>query len=551
MGTKRKSAPTPTRSRPAKRITRRDKNNDQEDSDDQLDCLPTPSHPTRRVQFSTASLPSPPIPFPSPSKPSLKNSTQLQTPSLSLPPRPASPTKKILGNLLPHHHDCLDDYKRAILHNLQSPDVVHEDDEDLNAPANLLASHHVTDLLRGTTERNEGNSCLLLGPRSSGKTRIIEDCISQLPQQPIVVRLSGWIHQTDRLAMREIAYQFNQQISSTLLQDIPGDPDENPFASSESEAISGLDSISTAHLHALISCIPTLPRSTIVILDAFDLFTLHPRQSLLYSLLDTVQSLQMGSGNKGLAVVGLTTCMDTINMLEKRVKSRFSGRMIRTATPRKIVEWINIARGILMPRHTGDDDRMEVEDESTFREMWNNRVEQFLSDNKTVRILEETFSITRDVRTLSRLLIQPILSLTPASPWLTSDQLEQSAVSQRIRPPYPYLYQLNYPSLCLLIASVHMEKTGYPAITFEMLHECVRDRIRTSSSAPIQLNGRSIGMTFETLISARMFVAVAGPSSTTGKEFVRYRCAVHRQDIKQAVEKCGQTNLKTWLSKGY
>jgi len=207
--------------------------------------------------------------------------------------------------------------------------------------------------------------------------------------------------------MREIAYQLNQQASSTFLPDVPDitDEDENPFIVSEPEALAGLDSIPTAHLHALISCIPTLPRPTIVVLDAFDLFTLHPRQSLLYSLLDTVQSLRQGAENKGLAVVGLTTRMDTINMLEKRVKSRFSGRMIRTATPRKVIEWVNTARKMLIPR-TEEDDQMEVEDELAFKEMWKSRVEEFLSDNKTVRVFEETFSITRDIRTLSRLLVR-------------------------------------------------------------------------------------------------------------------------------------------------
>jgi len=51
----------------------------------------------------------------------------------------------------------------------------------------------------------------------------------------------------------------------------------------------------------------TLPRPTIVVLDAFDLFTSHARQALLYCLLDTVQSCRAGEGRKGVAVVGITT----------------------------------------------------------------------------------------------------------------------------------------------------------------------------------------------------------------------------------------------------
>ena len=51
----------------------------------------------------------------------------------------------------------------------------------------------------------------------------------------------------------------------------------------------------------------TLPRPTIVVLDAFDLFTSHARQALLYCLLDTVQSCRAGEGRKGVAVIGITT----------------------------------------------------------------------------------------------------------------------------------------------------------------------------------------------------------------------------------------------------
>jgi origin recognition complex subunit 4 len=47
----------------------------------------------------------------------------------------------------------------------------------------------------------------------------------------------------------------------------------------------------------------------------------------------------------------------------------------------------------------------------------------------------------------------------------------------------------------------------------------------------------------------RAFVHVAASSSSVAKEFLRYRCVVEREEVKKAVEKMGQTNLKKWLSK--
>jgi len=48
--------------------------------------------------------------------------------------------------------------------------------------------------------------------------------------------------------------------------------------------------------------------------------------------------------------------------------------------------------------------------------------------------------------------------------------------------------------MCLLIASVHVNISGQPNFNFEMLFDIFRDQVRASSSAPVQVNGGSIGM---------------------------------------------------------
>lgn len=69
----------------------------------------------------------------------------------------------------------------------------------------------------------------------------------------------------------------------------------------------------------------------VVVLDSFELFALRPRQTLLYGLLDAAQTSQTP-----IAIIGLTSRVvffsadtkDTVELLEKRVKSRFSHRVI-------------------------------------------------------------------------------------------------------------------------------------------------------------------------------------------------------------------------------
>lgn len=221
--------------------------------------------------------------------------------------------------------------------------------------------------------------------------QVVERCISNLTNKPIVIRLSGWVQQNDRQALRELTKQLMVQTTGIIGTEDDSE-DEDPFVGLSHSEPSTLPTES--HLHSVI---PTLERPTIIIIDAFDLFTRHPRQSLLYCLLDTVQGCRASPENKGIAVLGITSRMDTINLLEKRVKSRFSGRMIRTAAPASLDDWLMIARTALST---------PIEDQDRWNEAWRTGVDNFLSDNNTKRILRETFSVTRDIRTLSRILVR-------------------------------------------------------------------------------------------------------------------------------------------------
>lgn len=61
----------------------------------------------------------------------------------------------------------------------------------------------------------------------------------------------------------------------------------------------------------------------IFIVEEIDLFCTHHNQTLLYNLFDVAQSAQ-----KPICVLGITSRLDVIELLEKRVKSRFSHRQI-------------------------------------------------------------------------------------------------------------------------------------------------------------------------------------------------------------------------------
>lgn len=102
-------------------------------------------------------------------------------------------------------------YLQAMLNTLTSQNV------SINPPPFEDEDHNETlrgvlNLMKGTVERGEGNSAIVVGPRGSGKTRTVARALNLLPcsssTSPIIVRLSGHAQTNDKLAIREVGRQI-------------------------------------------------------------------------------------------------------------------------------------------------------------------------------------------------------------------------------------------------------------------------------------------------------------------------------------------------------
>ncbi|KAG9038803.1 hypothetical protein FRB95_014352 [Tulasnella sp. JGI-2019a] len=482
----------------------------------------------------------------------------------------SSPTKT-QGPLSPHHHPFLKAQKIAILRSLQVPPVVDpaKSKEAMTTAASSVAT--LTTLLRGTTERGEGNSCLIWGHRGSGKSRVVNQALANVSSfNPIVVRLTAEAQHNDRLAMREMARQLMRQTGTSFAL-----PDDSLEVDGPTALNLSANAVPNAHLPAMISTLTTLPRPTIVVLEAFDLFAGHARQALLYCLLDTTQSCHAHTsggastssnpGAGGIAVIGVTTRNDCLNLLEKRVKSRFSGRSIRVGPPNTMEEYVAVLQSILRTptldsQRTGEDEELDDDNAMLLKEwglIWETAIQKFVSDKEVLKVLRDIFTTTRDVRTLTRILIDPLLALSPNSPWLSARILRDSYANQMPRSQYQFLPNLSYACLSLLIASHHVSNKGHDVFNFEMLWLNFSRQVDRTASMPVVLDGASVGMikvprsimfsAFETLIELGIFEPVGPPSVNVAKQFIKYRCDVDRVEILDAVDRAGNLKLKAWL----
>lgn len=203
--------------------------------------------------------------------------------------------------------------------------------------------HKVHQLLEQTVLAGEGNSMLVIGSRGTGKTTLVETAISELAvshQDDFhVVRLNGFIQTDDKLALREIWRQLGREMEV-----------EDETTGQRSNYADTLTSLLALLSHSAEATDPDLrdhiAKSVIFIIDEFDLFASHPRQTLLYNLFDVAQSR-----NAPIAVLGLTTKINVVESLEKRVKSRFGQRYVYLSAPRTFADFQTICKSALVPQN--------------------------------------------------------------------------------------------------------------------------------------------------------------------------------------------------------
>lgn len=222
---------------------------------------------------------------------------------------------------------------------------------------------------------------------------------------PIIIRLNGLVQFTDRLAIREIARQVVEQTDSQRFKTFGAEDDANPFANEEDDTPIG-SLPPPAHLPSLVAALPTLLRPVVVLLDGFDRFANQPRQGLLYCLLDTVQSCRVGSeGQKGLAVIGLTSRVDVINTLEKRVKSRFSHRIFRTAGMPTVERWADYIKDNLCNK-TPESNRVgDITHSREWKRIWEYSVHSAFENRELIGLLNEVFGLSKDLRNILRIMV--------------------------------------------------------------------------------------------------------------------------------------------------
>ncbi|XP_068716512.1 origin recognition complex subunit 4-like isoform X1 [Montipora foliosa] len=379
------------------------------------------------------------------------------------------------------------------------------------------------DLIKRCAQFGESNSVLLIGPRGSGKSLLVKSILNDLykrngiKQNMLEVNLNGLVQTDDRSALLQITRQL--QLENTVGDKVFGSFAENLAFLLDALKSGGQES-----------------QSVLFILDEFDLFTNHKNQSLLYNLFDVSQTAQTP-----ICVVGLTCRLDVVELLEKRVKSRFSHRQIHLFNSETFEDYLLIVRSVLgLPSNFKD---------KQFVKAWNSHITELIEDDKAKAVFKRQYCITKDVRSLHRLLALPVCSISHDHPFIEPKDLIDAQSKLAVDCKAAMLCGVSVLELCLIIAMKHLTTTfeGEP-FNFEMVYKEYQKFSQTRGHSVQSFEKPVVLKAFEHLIAVEFVKSIDSLAKNTPKEFKLVTLLVDPTQINEAVQKYPDcpTEVRQW-----
>ncbi|KAM4560205.1 origin recognition complex subunit 4 isoform 1-T2 [Odontesthes bonariensis] len=399
-----------------------------------------------------------------------------------------------------------------------------------NRPEGVEAQHkHLVELLKRTAIHGESNSVLIVGPRGAGKTALLRCVLRELLEENdaqknlLRVHLNGLLQTDDRIALKEITRQLQ-------LENVVGDKVFGSFA----ENLAFL-------LEALKKGDRSSSRPVLFVLDEFDLFAHHKNQTLLYNLLDVSQSAQAP-----VAVVGITCRLDVLELLEKRVKSRFSHRQIHLLSSLTFAQYLERVRAQLsLPEDFPD---------LKFAQEWNAGIKTLCEDKSVEEVLQRHFNSSKDFRSLHVLLMLCLSRISIAKPAIRPADLLDASRLCLADAKANMLHGLSILELCLIIAMKHLNDVyeGEP-FNLQMVHNEFKKFLQRKSNSMYNFEQPVVMKAFEHLQQLELIRPVDSSSAKTQREYQLMRLTLDHSQIMEALQKYPQcpTDVKQWAMSAF
>lgn len=347
-----------------------------------------------------------------------------------------------------------------------------------------------------TVKDREGHSALLVGPRASGKTAIIQRALKEIgknyPDQFLTINLSAYLHSDDNLAVREIARQLDYNSKKIDEEQQHEVDNENLRSKFEQRGISDTFSNILAILDDASNKTATDHRQSaaiIFIIDEFEKYTGNSKQALLYNLFDLSQTSSVP-----ICVVGISTRISTRELLEKRVRSRFSQRIIALNRPNDVEEFWNNAKLNL----TINEETSHKLLDPNYAIGWNNSLDSLYSSsvNGSVsnlkKIVFQNFFSVKNFKEFCNHCVFAVSQISDKAPFIEDKHFEMYASYQPRNNIQDIIETLSTLELLLVIAAARwVEKVDLQALNFNMVYKEYKEMMQSLNAGSINLNTTS------------------------------------------------------------
>ncbi|KAL3510667.1 hypothetical protein ACH5RR_030068 [Cinchona calisaya] len=298
------------------------------------------------------------------------------------------------------------------------------------------------------------NSVLLLGPRGCGKIAVLElvleDLLKEFPNMISVIKLNGLLHSDDNCALKEISKQLCLE-HELLFSKLASSDDNSQFM------IAMLRECGLAH------------KTVIFVLDEFDLFA-QGKQRLLYSLLDAMQSVTSQA-----VVIGVSCRLDADQLLEKRVRSRFSHRkLLFLPLLREDMQRI-LEHCLLLPTDSGLPHEYVAD--------FNSKLLNILADKKFKEIIDTLFNTDSTFNHLLRFLFSAVCNMNMKPGFLSLENFKAALSSIQRQPKLECLKDCSILELYILVCMKRLEVREQEVCNFNSIMEeykSIHDSFQTS-----------------------------------------------------------------------
>ncbi|XP_067004387.2 origin recognition complex subunit 4 isoform X2 [Anabrus simplex] len=251
---------------------------------------------------------------------------------------------------------------------------------------------------------------------------------------------------------------------------------------------------------------------------------------------------------------GLTCRLDVTELLEKRVKSRFSHRQI-TLFPQAharsaLSKRMELVKRLLSLPSDNEDGACEdgCDIDLVFSRCWNKHIEELLKDQEVINIIEKHFEIQASERALRSFLTVVVSRLTSSHPFLSLYDFVQTYKQFTADAKVNMLKGLSVLEMCLIIAMKHHTDIydGNP-LNFEMVLRMYLKFVSQNSS--VNIVDRSVILkAYEHIKNLELIIPVKGCSRHVQKEHQMHHFLPLSEQVNTAVKEYQNlpTEVEQW-----